>query len=93
MKATWNGKTIAESNQTIHFDNNHYFPTESLNKDFFKPSSTTTVCPWKGTANYYDVVVDGKTNEGAAWYYASPSPKAAAIEGKVAFWKGVSVNA
>ena len=93
MKAIWNGKVIAESSEFILFDNNHYFPAESLKKEFFKSSQATTVCPWKGTANYYDIVVEGKTNEGAAWYYASPSPKASLIAGLVAFWKGVSVSA
>ncbi|MBC7385838.1 MAG: DUF427 domain-containing protein [Cryobacterium sp.] len=93
MKAIWNGKVIAESNESIQFDNNHYFPASSLKKEYFKKSPATTVCPWKGTANYYDIVVGDKTNEGAAWYYASPSPKAALIEGRVAFWKGVTVSA
>lgn len=93
MKAIWNGVVIAESDEVILFDQNQYFPLESLTSEFFKPNAKTTVCAWKGTANYYDVVVNGKTNDGAAWYYADPSPKAQPIKGRVAFWRGVSVTA
>lgn len=92
MKVIWNGKVLAESNDTVVIENNHYFPIESLNKEYFKDSDTTTVCPWKGTANYYSLIVDGKENKDAAWYYADPSKLAEAIKGRVAFWKGVEVT-
>jgi uncharacterized protein (DUF427 family) len=91
MKAVWNGQIIAESVDTVVVENNHYFPPESLNKNFFKPSSDTTVCFWKGTASYFDVVVNGQTNPGSAWYYSSPNPPAENIKGRVAFWKGIKV--
>ncbi|QDV10108.1 hypothetical protein Poly30_56700 [Planctomycetes bacterium Poly30] len=90
--ATWNGTVIAESPNTEVVEGNHYFPADSLRMEHFKPASNTTVCGWKGTANYYDVVVDGETNAGAAWYYADPKPDAANIKGHVAFWKGVKVS-
>ncbi len=86
MKAVWNGQTIAESDSTEVVEGNHYFPPESLNKEFLRESDTTSTCPWKGFANYYDIVVDGKTNAGAAWYYKNPSSKAAQIKDHVAFW-------
>lgn len=92
MKAVWNGQIIAESNDTVVVENNHYFPPESINKKFFKPSSDTTVCFWKGTANYFDIVVDGQTNPGAAWYYSNPKAEADKIKGRVAFWKGIKVT-
>lgn len=92
MKATWNGKVIAESNETRVIEGNHYFPPNSLNKEYFKDSSTTSVCPWKGTASYYSLEVDGKTNDDAAWYYPEASQLAKAIEGYIAFWKGVEVS-
>ena len=92
MQAVWNSKTIANSNETIVIEGNHYFPPESINKEFFKENSNTTVCPWKGTASYYDVVVDGQTNTGAAWYYAQPSEKAKQIKDYVAFWRGVEIT-
>ena len=90
--ATWNGVVIAESDQTIKVEGNHYFPPESVNPEFLSDSSQHTVCPWKGTASYYDVVVDGDTNSGAAWYYPDPKPAASDIKGHVAFWRGVSVS-
>lgn len=93
MKAVWNGQTIAESDSTEVVEGNHYFPPASLNKEFLKESDTTSTCPWKGFANYYDIVVDGETTEGAAWYYKNPSPAAAQIKDHVAFWKGVEVQA
>jgi len=93
MKAIWNGVVIAESDQTIVVEGNHYFPPDSLHKEFFKPSTTTTVCGWKGTANYYTLEVNGKQNVDAAWYYASPKEAAKQIAGYVAFWKGVTVTA
>ena len=92
MKAIWNGKVLAESSQTRVIEGNHYFPRESINKEYFKQSQTHTVCPWKGTASYYTVVVDGAENPDAAWYYPEVSSLAKAIEGYVAFWKGVEVS-
>jgi len=91
-KAVWNGEVLAESDQTEMVDGNHYFPRESLNDEYFRPSTATSVCGWKGTANYYDVVVADKTNEQAAWYYAEPKDAAENIRGYVAFWKGVEVS-
>ncbi len=93
MKATWNGQTIAESDDTIVVENNHYFPLDSVDASVLKPSDTTTVCGWKGTANYYSLVVGGQENTDAAWYYADPKEAAANIRGRVAFWKGVQVQA
>lgn len=92
MKAVWNGKTIADSSDTVVVEGNHYFPRESVNDDFIKASDTTSVCPWKGTASYFDLVVDGETNSDAAWYYAEPKEAASEIAGRVAFWKGVEVS-
>ncbi len=91
-KATWNGAVLAESDTTVTVEGNHYFPAEALNRDHFKPSTQTSVCPWKGTAKYYDVEVDGKTNAGAAWYYPEPKDAATSIKDRVAFWRGVSVE-
>lgn len=92
MKAIWNGTIIAESDETIVIEGNHYFPETSINKEYFAPSETHTVCPWKGTASYYDVTVDGKTNKDAAWFYAEPKDEAKEIKNCVAFWKGVEVT-
>ncbi len=91
-KATWNGKVLAESDKTEVVDGNHYFPMDSINKEYFKESNTTTVCGWKGTANYYTVEVDGQANNDCAWYYADPKPEAANIKNHVAFQKGVQVE-
>lgn len=91
MKAIWNGKIIAESNETIVIENNHYFPVGSVKKEFIKNSETHTVCPWKGQASYYNLVVEGKTNIDAAWYYPQPRPLAKNIQNYIAFWKGVQV--
>lgn len=91
MKAIWNGKVIAESNDTTVIEGNHYFPEESLNKQYFINSGTHTVCHWKGTASYYSLDVDGKVNADAAWFYPEASKMAKSIEGKVAFWKGVEI--
>ncbi|CAN5906308.1 DUF427 domain-containing protein [soil metagenome] len=91
-KATWNGAVLAESDTTITVEGNHYFPTEALNKDYFKPSSQTSVCPWKGTASYYDVEVNGEKNPGAAWYYPEPKDAAMSIKDRVAFWRGVQIE-
>ena len=92
MKATWNGKVIAESDDTVVIEGNHYFPADSLNKEFYKESETHSVCPWKGTANYYTLNVDGQENKDAAWYYPEVSELAKGIKGKIAFWKGVTVS-
>lgn len=90
--AKWNGVVIAESDQTEVVEGNHYFPADSVKQECLKPSDTTSVCPWKGTANYYHLVCDGQQNDDAAWYYADPKPEAANIKGRVAFWKGVEVS-
>ena len=92
VKAIWNNAVIAESDQTVVVEGNHYFPRDSVDDQFLKESTSTTVCGWKGTANYFDLVVEGETNEQAAWYYADPKPKAEQIKGYVAFWKGVEVK-
>ena len=92
MKATWNGKVIAESEETIQIEGNHYFPAETIDKDFFQSSETHTQCHWKGTASYYNLVVDGKENKDAAWYYPETSDAAKNIKGYVAFWRGVEVG-
>lgn len=91
MKAIWNDKIIAESNETIVVENNHYFPKNSVNGDFIEKSNTNSVCPWKGLASYYNVIIDGETNANAAWYYSEPKEKAKEIKNYVAFWKGVKV--
>ena len=92
MKAIWNNTIIAESHDTIVIEGNHYFPPESIKKEYFKSSSTNTVCPWKGTASYYTIEVDGKSNEDAAWYYPETSELAKSIKNHVAFWKGVTIE-
>ena len=91
MKARWNGQTIAESDHTEVVEGNHYFPKSSIDASKFKASPTTSVCPWKGTASYYSVVVDGKENRDAAWFYPAPKDAAKQIKDHVAFWKGVEV--
>ena len=92
MKATWNGKVLAESDATVVVEGNHFFPPESIHKQYFQPSDTHTTCPWKGLASYYTVVVDGNVNRDAAWYYPDPKPAAKQIKDRVAFWKGVDVK-
>jgi uncharacterized protein (DUF427 family) len=92
-KAIYNGQVVAQSEDTVIVEGNHYFPREALVEEHFQPSDTTSVCGWKGTANYYTLVVDGQRNEDAAWYYADPQPEAEQIRGRVAFWKGVEVVA
>jgi uncharacterized protein (DUF427 family) len=92
MKATWRGTTLAESDDTVVVEGNHYFPADSIKPEHFKESQTHTVCPWKGTASYYDVVVDDEVNKDAAWYYPDPKEAAANIKDHVAFWKGVVVE-
>jgi uncharacterized protein (DUF427 family) len=91
MKAIWNGATLAESNDTLIVEGNHYFPRNSLREQYFRESDHHTTCAWKGIASYYDIVVDGNTNENAAWYYPETSEAARNIRGRVAFWKGVQV--
>lgn len=91
-KATWNGATIAQSDETIVVEGNHYFPPEAVDAAYLERSGKHTLCPWKGTADYYDIVVDGQVNAGAAWYYTSPKPAASDIKNYVAFWQGVEVS-
>jgi uncharacterized protein (DUF427 family) len=93
MRATWNGQTLAESDDIVTVEGNAYFPEDSLRKDLIVPSDHTSVCGWKGLANYYSLRVDGESNANAVWYYADPKPAAAQIKGRVAFWKGVKVEA
>ncbi len=90
-KAIWNGAVLAESDETIIVENNHYFPPDSVHKEYLAPSDHHTWCGWKGQANYYDVVVAGQTNPGAAWYYPEPYPGARGIRHRVAFWRGVRI--
>ncbi len=92
MKAVWRGVTIAESDETVVVERNHYFPIESIDKAHFRASETHSICPWKGQASYYDVVVGEDINSDAAWYYPEPKSAAAEIRGRVAFWKGVRVE-
>jgi uncharacterized protein (DUF427 family) len=92
MKAVWNNATIAESDNTVIIEGNHYFPADSINKDYFRKSETHSTCPWKGIASYYNVVVDGQTNADAAWYYPQPKDAAKEIKDHVAFWRGVEVR-
>lgn len=92
MKAVWNGVVVAESDATVVVEGNHYFPPQALKTRFFEDSDRHTVCPWKGTASYKDVVVDGKRSEGGAWYYPTPKPAADNIRGYFAFWRGVKVE-
>lgn len=92
IRATWNGVVLAESDDTIVVEGNHYFPAEAVRDEYFVPSSTTTVCGWKGTASYRTVVVDGEENPDAAWFYPDPKEAASEIAGRIAFWKGVQVG-
>ena len=92
MKAIWNNKIIAESNETIVVENNHYFPADSIKKEYFQSTDLHSTCPWKGVASYYTVDVDGKANPNAAWYYPKASDRAKQIEGYVAFWRGIKVE-
>ena len=91
MKAIWNGQVIADSDDIVRVDGNAYFPFDSVHKDVLKDSATHSVCPWKGTASYYSLMVDGKENKDAAWFYPEPKQAASEIKGRVAFWNGVSV--
>ena len=90
--ATWKGAVLATSDDTIVVEGNHYFPRDSINREFFAASSAQTRCPSKGVASYYDVVVDGEVNPGAAWYYPDPKPAAAEIKDRIAFWRGVRIR-
>ena len=92
MKAIWNKETLANSSETVVVEGNHYFPPTSLNMQFFKKSEKNTFCPWKGSASYYDIVVNGLSNKDAAWFYPEPKSAANNIAGYVAFWKGVEVT-
>ncbi len=92
MKAVWNGHTIAESDDIVTVEGNAYFPADSLAPDLVRPSTHTSVCPWKGTASYYSLEVDGARNENAVWYYPEPKQAAENIRGRLAFWKGVQVK-
>jgi uncharacterized protein (DUF427 family) len=92
MKAIWNDTVIAESDDTVVVEGNHYFPIDSVRPETITDSDNHSVCPWKGTASYYNVVAGGATNTDAAWYYPTPKPAAAQIEGRIAFWKGVQVT-
>jgi uncharacterized protein (DUF427 family) len=91
-KAIWNGAVIADSDDTVVVEGNHYFPSDAVDPAVLRPSSTATVCPWKGTASYHSVVVDGKENKDAAWFYPEPKSAAAEIADRIAFWKGVDVR-
>ena len=91
MKALWKDTVIAESDQTIVVEGNHYFPPDAIHSQYFLDSDTNTVCPWKGTASYYTVSVDGDKNVDAAWYYPEPKAAASEIKDHVAFWRGVQV--
>ena len=92
MKASWRGATLAESGDTVVVERNHYFPAGSIRREYFSPSDTRTICPWKGEASYYNVTVDGEVNKDAAWYYPDPKEAAANIKDRIAFWKGVVVE-
>lgn len=92
MKAIWNNEVIAESDDTVIVENNHYFPLDSVTKKFLVPSDTHTICPWKGQASYYTLEVNGQQNKDAGWYYADPKPAADNIKNRIAFWKGVQVT-
>ncbi|ROO84875.1 nucleotidyltransferase-like protein [Actinocorallia herbida] len=92
MRAMWKGQVIAESEDTVVVEGNHYFPVEAVRAEVLRASATHTLCPWKGTASYYHLVVDGQTNEDAAWYYPDPFEDAQHIRGRIAFWKGVDIG-
>jgi uncharacterized protein (DUF427 family) len=92
MKAIWQGTVLAESEETVVVEGNHYFPAEAVRQEYLRPSETHTTCPWKGRASYHDVVVGGERNRDAAWYYPEPTDAAQMIRGRIAFWKGVRVE-
>ena len=91
-KAIWNGKVIAESDQVETVEGNLYFPDASVNREYLRPSTTTSTCPWKGQARYYTLVVDGQENQDAAWYYPDPKPAAKHVKNHMAFWRGVEIE-
>jgi uncharacterized protein (DUF427 family) len=91
VKAIWNGKVLAESDRTILVEGNHYFPPDSIKQEYFQDSTTHTICSWKGQASYYSLIIDGKLNEDAAWYYPTPKEAATQIKDYIAFWRGVKV--
>jgi uncharacterized protein (DUF427 family) len=91
MKALWQGVTVAESDDTVVVEGNHYFPPDSIKEEFFLPSETHTICPWKGTASYCTLSVKNEKNTDAAWYYPDPKPAASEIKNRIAFWRGVEV--
>ena len=93
VRATWNGQVIAESDDTVVVEGNHYFPQDAVRAEVLAASDTTTICPWKGTASYYSLVVGGEENADAAWYYPTPKDAAAEITDRIAFWRGVQVTA
>jgi uncharacterized protein (DUF427 family) len=93
MKATWNGATLAESEDTVVVEGNHYFPPESVRAEYLRDSDTHTTCPWKGLASYKSIEVDGQLNADAAWYYPEPKDAAAEIKDRFAFWRGVEIEA
>jgi uncharacterized protein (DUF427 family) len=93
MRATWNGVVLAESDETVQVEGNHYFPPDAVNREYFADSDTHTVCPWKGLASYLTVVVAGESNSDAAWFYPEPKDAAAEIKDHVALWRGVTVEA
>lgn len=92
MKAVWNNQVIAQSDDTIVIENNHYFPKESVKREYLKNSNTHTTCPWKGLASYYTLTVDGEDNPDSAWYYPEPKEAASQIKDRIAFWKGVQIT-
>jgi len=92
MKAVWNGKVVAESDDTIVVEGNHYFPKDSVNMEYLKPSSEQYTCPWKGEAKYHNVDVDGVVSDGAAWEYPEPKEGAEMVKNRIAFWRGVEVT-
>lgn len=91
-QAIWNNQVIAESDDLVRVEGNYYFPADSLNQNFIRESNSNSVCPWKGTASYYSIEVDGQTNTDAAWYYPNPKDAAAEIKNRVAFWRGVEIK-
>jgi uncharacterized protein (DUF427 family) len=92
VRAVWNGEVIAESDNTVVVEGNHYFPPDAVRREHLTESSKHTICPWKGTASYYTITVDGQTNADAAWYYPDPKPHAEHVRGRVAFWRGVDIK-
>lgn len=92
MKAIWNGAVLAQSDDTVLVEGNHYFPVAALDRRYLRDSATHTTCPWKGVASYWSIEVDGRTNADAAWFYPDPKPEAASVRDRVAFWKGVTVQ-